>query len=40
MGAENQEIRKAGLKVTLPRIKVLQLLEARQNLIYECRRGL
>ena len=28
MGAENQEIRKAGLKVTLPRIKVLQLLEA------------
>ena len=27
MGIENQEIRKAGLKVTLPRIKVLQLLE-------------
>ncbi len=27
MGVENQEIRKAGLKVTLPRIKVLQLLE-------------
>lgn len=27
MGAENQELRKAGLKVTLPRIKVLQLLE-------------
>jgi|TARA_B100000767_G_C19614821_1_gene471434 Fur family ferric uptake transcriptional regulator len=28
MGIENQEIRKAGLKVTLPRIKVLQLLES------------
>lgn len=28
MGAENQELRKAGLKVTLPRIKVLQLLES------------
>ena len=27
MGTENQELRKAGLKVTLPRIKVLQLLE-------------
>ena len=27
MGIENQDIRKAGLKVTLPRIKVLQLLE-------------
>ncbi len=27
MSAENQELRKAGLKVTLPRIKVLQLLE-------------
>lgn len=27
MSIENQEIRKAGLKVTLPRIKVLQLLE-------------
>lgn len=27
MGFENQELRKAGLKVTLPRIKVLQLLE-------------
>lgn len=27
MGAENQELRKVGLKVTLPRIKVLQLLE-------------
>ena len=27
MGTENQDLRKAGLKVTLPRIKVLQLLE-------------
>lgn len=27
MGLENQELRKAGLKVTLPRVKVLQLLE-------------
>lgn len=27
MSAENNELRKAGLKVTLPRIKVLQLLE-------------
>lgn len=27
MGSENQELRKVGLKVTLPRIKVLQLLE-------------
>lgn len=27
MSTENQELRKAGLKVTLPRIKVLQLLE-------------
>ena len=31
MGIENQEIRKAGLKVTLPRIKVLQLLESASN---------
>ncbi len=28
MNTENQELRKAGLKVTLPRIKVLQLLES------------
>lgn len=28
MGGENQELRKAGLKVTLPRLKVLQLLES------------
>ena len=27
MGTENQELRKVGLKVTLPRLKVLQLLE-------------
>ena len=28
MNAENQELRRAGLKVTLPRLKVLQLLES------------
>ncbi len=27
MGSENQELRKAGLKVTLPRVKILQILE-------------
>lgn len=27
MSNENQELRKAGLKVTLPRVKILQLLE-------------
>jgi Fur family transcriptional regulator, ferric uptake regulator len=27
MSGENQELRKAGLKVTLPRIKILQILE-------------
>ncbi len=27
MGVENQELRKAGLKVTLPRVKILQILE-------------
>lgn len=27
MSAENQELKKAGLKVTLPRVKILQLLE-------------
>lgn len=27
MSAENHELRKAGLKVTLPRVKILQLLE-------------
>lgn len=28
MNSENKELRKAGLKVTLPRLKVLQLLES------------
>lgn len=28
MSAENQELRDAGLKVTLPRVKILQLLES------------
>ncbi|MBT4522835.1 MAG: ferric iron uptake transcriptional regulator [Halieaceae bacterium] len=28
MAAENQELRNAGLKVTLPRIKILQILES------------
>jgi Fur family ferric uptake transcriptional regulator len=27
MSTENQELRKAGLKVTLPRVKILQILE-------------
>ncbi|PCK08748.1 MAG: ferric iron uptake transcriptional regulator [Alteromonadaceae bacterium] len=27
MATENQELRKAGLKVTLPRLKILQILE-------------
>ena len=27
MSLENQELRKAGLKVTLPRVKILQLME-------------
>ena len=27
MSAENQELKKAGLKVTLPRVKILELLE-------------
>lgn len=31
MGTENQELRKAGLKVTLPRIKILQILESSEN---------
>lgn len=29
---ENQELRKAGLKVTLPRVKILQILEGSQGL--------
>jgi Fur family ferric uptake transcriptional regulator len=28
MAAENNELRKAGLKVTLPRVKILQILES------------
>lgn len=28
MAVENQELRKAGLKVTLPRVKILQMLES------------
>lgn len=28
MADQNQELRKAGLKVTLPRVKILQMLEA------------
>ncbi len=28
MAVENQELRKVGLKVTLPRVKILQMLEA------------
>ncbi|MBR9909690.1 MAG: ferric iron uptake transcriptional regulator [Gammaproteobacteria bacterium] len=31
MSDENQELRKAGLKVTLPRVKILQMLEASEQ---------
>lgn len=31
MTIENQELRKAGLKITLPRVKILQLLEAAEQ---------
>lgn len=31
MTGENQELRKAGLKVTLPRVKILQLLEVAES---------
>ncbi len=31
MAVENQELRKAGLKVTLPRVKILQILESTEN---------
>ncbi len=31
MAVENQELRKAGLKVTLPRVKILQILEASEH---------
>ena len=30
MALENQELRKAGLKVTLPRVKIYQILETRR----------
>ncbi len=31
MAGENQELRKAGLKVTVPRVKILQMLETNQR---------
>lgn len=31
MPTENQELRDAGLKVTLPRVKILQILESSEN---------
>jgi len=31
MADENQELRKAGLKVTLPRVKILQMLESQED---------
>lgn len=31
MADENQELRKAGLKVTLPRVKILQMLESAEQ---------
>lgn len=31
MSVENQELRKAGLKVTLPRVKILQILESTEK---------
>jgi Fur family ferric uptake transcriptional regulator len=31
MASENQELRKVGLKVTLPRVKILQILENSSN---------
>lgn len=31
MANENQELRKAGLKVTLPRVKILQILESSRD---------
>lgn len=31
MASENQELRKAGLKVTLPRVKILQILDASED---------
>ena len=31
MAEENQELRNAGLKVTLPRVKILQILESPES---------
>ncbi len=31
MSSENQDLRDAGLKVTLPRVKILQILESSEN---------
>ncbi len=31
MSSENQELRKAGLKVTLPRVKIMQILESSES---------
>ena len=31
MSTENQELRKAGLKVTLPRVKILQIMESSET---------
>ncbi len=31
MSGENQELKKAGLKVTLPRVKIMQILESSQD---------
>ena len=31
MSSENKELRKVGLKVTLPRVKILQILEKSEN---------
>lgn len=31
MAEQNQELRKAGLKITLPRVKILQILEASES---------
>jgi len=31
MATENQELRKAGLKVTLPRVKILQIMESSET---------
>ncbi|MDG2411794.1 MAG: ferric iron uptake transcriptional regulator [Halioglobus sp.] len=31
MAEQNQELRKAGLKITLPRVKILQILEASEG---------